>query len=457
MPLPASTATASAMAWRPLSLVARKQRRRLHGTVEEDSDDHGHGGDDHDHDEDDGVVLTVPDTLEECNSTITALQARFSAGECTCSAAQVDPCLEATLFDPHQSVDMHIVAVFVVLLFSALGVALPLLAKRFAKKSPRKYYVLALGKSVGTGVVISVGLVHMLLPAALSLQNECTPTSFHESYPAYPYLFVMIAAFLAHGVQTVFGAADHHPNGGHVHGAEAAVEELSHTGGGAAAASFAAPTPMPSSASAAQKLNPDAEKGIMVDASVDSKRSGGAADASTTGSSATDDIVTRRTMVQSIVMEVAFTIHSVLVGLVLGFASSQRITALLVALVFHQFFEGLALGARLVDAGTSMRHNLIVLTIFAVSAPVGIAVGTALRAGINPLSMTYLLTSGILDSMCAGLLLYVGFEFLLVDFPVDVRRVSEHDADNTVALKRLGMLVAVWFGAGVMATIGIWL
>ena len=73
------------------------------------------------------------------------------------------------------------------------------------------------------------------------------------------------------------------------------------------------------------------------------------------------------------VLEVGILIHSVLVGIDLGVTSHISDTrSLLIALCFHQFFEGLGLGSRVADV--NMRKILSVLLIdfvFAASAPVG--------------------------------------------------------------------------------------
>ena len=54
--------------------------------------------------------------------------------------------------------------------------------------------------------------------------------------------------------------------------------------------------------------------------------------------------------------------------------------ALLVALSFHQYFEGIALGARLTDADLGSATDAVFATVFAVAAPVGIGVGVGLAS-----------------------------------------------------------------------------
>ena len=50
-------------------------------------------------------------------------------------------------------------------------------------------------------------------------------------------------------------------------------------------------------------------------------------------------------------LELGIALHSVLIGVALGVSDSATAPALAAALVFHQSFEGFALGSALADAG----------------------------------------------------------------------------------------------------------
>ncbi|KAF8283125.1 hypothetical protein TcBrA4_0077750 [Trypanosoma cruzi] len=67
-------------------------------------------------------------------------------------------------------------------------------------------------------------------------------------------------------------------------------------------------------------------------------------------------------------MEFGVTLHSVFIGLTVGITSDAETKALLVALVFHQMFEGLALGSRLADASMRISLELLLALIFSISA-----------------------------------------------------------------------------------------
>ena len=306
-----------------------------------------------------------------------------------CGCGPASPCSKGSSATD-SDLGLHIAAVFIILGCSLLGAALPLLSLRYSFGGDG--YVVCLGKLVGTGIVLACALVHMLQPAASSLADVCVPEEFSSGYAAYAYLFAMLAALLMHWFETMVRFA------------------VTQDGD-----------------------DDDVEKRQSQDTHL--KHS---------------DVMHH--MIQSITMELALTVHSVFIGLVVGVVGSAELTALLTALCFHQFFEGVALGSRLADAGMTFRSNAAFVAVFAASAPVGIAVGILLTQNVDPEGVTYLLVQGVLDGCCAGLLLYVGFQLLLIDFPEDMAVLcSSHPQRNR---RRAGMFVALWTGAGFMALLG---
>jgi zinc transporter 1/2/3 len=151
-------------------------------------------------------------------------------------------------------------------------------------------------------------------------------------------------------------------------------------------------------------------------------------------------------------MEFGVAVHSIFIVLATGIVPDDELKTLLVALSFHQLFEGVALGARLSDARTlSSKVDYLLAVIFAVSAPLGIAAGIGAVGTINTGGPTYLALQGSFDAICAGVLLYLGFDLLIRDFAADVKR-----AEGSAYRRRLVpvMLAGLWVGGGVMALIG---
>jgi zinc transporter 1/2/3 len=143
----------------------------------------------------------------------------------------------------------------------------------------------------------------------------------------------------------------------------------------------------------------------------------------------------------------------------MGVVDSQGFKNLLIALVFHQFLEGVALGARFAEMkDLSFWKELLFALVFSLAAPVGVAVGIGLVSSLNLSGATYLTTQGTLDSLCGGILLYIGFSMLVKDFAEDA---ATHAAGDTKdggkrTLRPLYMFAAMWVGAGGLAVIGKW-
>lgn len=122
-------------------------------------------------------------------------------------------------------------------------------------------------------------------------------------------------------------------------------------------------------------------------------------------------------------LEFGVTSHSILIGITTGIVDANHLKALLVALVFHQFFEGVALGARILDADFASSYKEIFMCLmFSVSAPLGMMIGIILTSSINPNGSTYNYVSGVFDGFCAGILLYIGLNLLFTEFPADIQK-----------------------------------
>ncbi|KAF9192657.1 hypothetical protein BGZ50_008364 [Haplosporangium sp. Z 11] len=153
--------------------------------------------------------------------------------------------------------------------------------------------------------------------------------------------------------------------------------------------------------------------------------------------------------ISTYILEAGVAAHSVIIGVTLGVTLDAEFTGLLIALVFHQFFEGFALGARIADLEfkRTMTHYLLAL-IFALTVPVGTVLGIAIASSYSKDSAVALLTEGILDAISTGILLYMGYVNLLaVEFNLN-GKIREGNAQ----VKSL-CFIALWTGAGTMAFI----
>lgn len=154
--------------------------------------------------------------------------------------------------------------------------------------------------------------------------------------------------------------------------------------------------------------------------------------------------------ISTYILEAGIAAHSVIIGVSLGVSSGAEFTGLLIALIFHQFFEGFALGARIADLSfdTTYTHYLLAF-IFSLTTPTGAAIGIGISNTYSPNSKTSLLVEGIFDSVSTGILLYMGYVNLLaIEFNLngEIRKESKK-------MKSL-CFIALWAGALVMAIVG---
>ncbi|KAL6244505.1 high-affinity Zn(2+) transporter zrt1 [Rhinocladiella similis] len=112
------------------------------------------------------------------------------------------------------------------------------------------------------------------------------------------------------------------------------------------------------------------------------------------------------------IMEAGILFHSILIGLTLVVAGDSFYKTLLVVIVFHQFFEGLALGARIAllpkAAGSFWRTKFPMAVAFALITPLGMAIGLGVIHSFNGNDRSTILTIGTLDALSAGILVWVG-------------------------------------------------
>jgi solute carrier family 39 (zinc transporter), member 1/2/3 len=101
-----------------------------------------------------------------------------------------------------------------------------------------------------------------------------------------------------------------------------------------------------------------------------------------------------------------------------------------IVIVFHQMFEGIALGTRLAEAGSgplagdkdaalltqpsfSTAKKLLMAAAFALITPIGMAIGIGVLQHFNGNDRQTLLATGTLDALSAGILAWVGLVEML--------------------------------------------
>lgn len=161
----------------------------------------------------------------------------------------------------------------------------------------------------------------------------------------------------------------------------------------------------------------------------------------------------KKLLLQCLLLEAGILFHSVFIGMALSVATGTPFAVLLVAISFHQTFEGFALGSRIsairFPVG-SLKPWLMALA-YGTTTPIGQAIGLAIHTLYDPASQTGLLTVGFMNAISSGLLLFAGLvELLAEDF------LSDESYVTLQGKRRLQACASVVCGALLMALVGAW-
>ncbi|KAL6296030.1 hypothetical protein ACE6H2_004172 [Prunus campanulata] len=377
----------------------------------------------------------------------------------SCESSDLEACR-----DESAALVLKLIAVASILFAGVVGVAIPLVGKnRRFLRTDSSLFVAA--KAFAAGVILATGFVHMLTAGSDALNDPCLPKFPWAKFPFSGFFAMMasLATLLVDFVGTqyyerkqglarpiedqvrvgsdvpeieavqpakdwngkVFGEEE--GGGMHIVGmhAHAAHHRHSHPHGQAACDGQVAREP---------ELEHGHDHGHG--------HSHGFGDA--------DEDSGVRHVVVSQILELGIVSHSVIIGLSLGVSQSPcTIRPLVAALSFHQFFEGFALGGCICQAQFKTLSATLMACFFAITTPLGIGVGTAISSFYNPYSPGALATEGILDSMSAGILVYMALvDLIAADFLS--KRMSCNFRLQVVSY------CCLFVGAGLMSLLAIW-
>ncbi|KAF9429953.1 high-affinity Zn(2+) transporter zrt1 [Podila epigama] len=152
-------------------------------------------------------------------------------------------------------------------------------------------------------------------------------------------------------------------------------------------------------------------------------------------------------------LEFGIALHSVIIGVTLGTTGSPKFKSLFVALLFHQFCEGIALGCRIAYLGLRRTSSKLWLLSawFAMSTPLGMAIGIMIRLTYDTESIQFIIVRGVFDALSSGILLYTTMVHLIT---------AEMTNNQSFRVSRLShqieQFLALWVGAAIMAVIAKW-
>lgn len=332
---------------------------------------------------------------------------------------------------------MRIGSVFIILVTSAVGIFAPIILFRISpyQKGSVRDWALTAGKFFGTGVIIATAFIHMLPEALERFDSECLGEGWH-SYHAFGGLFCMIASF---ALQIIELAA--------ISNLDAIARRNAET---AAANSTSNHTlNINAEETADRKLG---EKGNVQTRDLNShehNHNGINEDGHVHSAGFMENEQSLRN-IGTFILELGIVMHSIIIGITLGTTDNEAFNTLFIALIFHQFFEGIALGTRVNDLNCkSWKKPILMGLLFVCMTPIGIGIGIGVRSSVNPRSS--ILAQAILDSLSAGILLYNAYVSLMsieINHNVGFRRSS--------LARKIFCFLCMYLGAALMAVLGTW-
>lgn len=330
--------------------------------------DEGHEG--HGHEEEEGSSATENHEghghgTEEGSSETAEMDCHFHAGVEHCvpvngeaNSHEAEAQCEAT--DRDYDVNLRVGLLFAMLAVGALGCFGPVLVKKFFKLSTEGTITMVI-KQFGTGIVISVAFVHLITHATLMFTNDCLTDIKYEATTAAIVMAGLFIAFLIEYIcQRLLGS---------------------------------------------RKEKLDAVKSTKIDDEDNKDPSVETTDHDHDHhhyNMAEDDALSVG------MLEMGIIFHSVLIGITLVVAGDSYFITLFIVIVFHQFFEGMALGSRIAGLGTSFWKKLLMALAFAITTPLGMGIGIGVLDQFNGNDPSTLIAIGTLDAFSAGVLIWVG-------------------------------------------------
>ncbi|XP_054799519.1 zinc transporter 8-like [Prosopis cineraria] len=336
----------------------------------------------------------------------------FVVSECTCDKENGDR-------DRAKALKYKLAAIASIITASAIGVLIPSFGKIVPALRPEKD-IFFLVKAFAAGVVLATGFVHVLNDGFNNLTSPCLS---EHPWAKFPFTgFVAMCTAMGTLIVETFAMA---------HFKKLNMRKVQTEANGND-----------------EEKNSEHDDGESHHLHTDHHAIHGHAHHGSTGFSETSQLLRHRIVAQ--VLELGIIVHSVIIGLSMGTSESpQTIKPLITAMAFHQCFEGMGLGSVISQAKYKNRTLAIMALFFALTTPLGIAIGIGVTNVYDANSQTALLTEGILSTASAGLLIYMALvDLLAADFMI------ERMQSNTRL--QIGATISMLMGSGLMSLLGKW-
>ncbi|KAL4781373.1 ZIP zinc transporter-domain-containing protein [Aspergillus varians] len=276
---------------------------------------------------------------------------------------------------------LRIGTLFVILVTSSIGVFLPMALVKLPSATIN-IWASTIIKQFGTGVILSTAFVHLYTHAELMFSNDCLGSLEYEATTSAIVMAGLFLSFLTEylGHRYILARSARRAAAAQAQPVENSLDDSNGSSKSAAEQTAQAHEPH-------QHNNTLAALG---------HHHGG-------------DPTNPNTKLSVLVMEAGVIFHSILIGVTLVVAGDSFYKTLLIVIVFHQFFEGLALGARIaLLPGRIFPSKAIMGGAFALVTPIGMAIGMGVIHSFNGNDRSTLIALGTLDALSAGILVWVG-------------------------------------------------
>lgn len=321
--------------------------------------------------------------------------------------------------DRDYNIPLRIGLLFVILVTSGIGVFMPILTTRFNIISQTNIIFVIL-KQFGTGIVLSTAFIHLFTHADLMFGNECLGELQYEGTTAAVFLAGLFLSFLADyvGARFVQWRQKKHANiDSEIRGSPTDNSDKAASASTTPENEYSHSHSLAHSHGAIQNATPmEAKINVMN-------------------------------------LEAGIIFHSILIGITLVVAGDSFFITLFVVILFHQMFEGIALGtciAELPKAAASTLQKCIMGGTFALITPIGMAIGIGVLNTFNGNDPSTIVALGTLDALSAGILAWVGIVEMLA------RDWMHGQLLNAGPIRTASAMFALVCGMVLMSVLGKW-
>ncbi|KAF3483871.1 zinc/iron transporter protein [Arthroderma uncinatum] len=267
--------------------------------------------------------------------------------------------------DRDYNIPYRVGSLFVILVTSGIAAFGPILLSRFFA-SKMNIFAFTVIKQLGTGIMIATAFIHLLTHAELMFGNECLGVLQYEATATSIFMAGLFLTFMIEylGNRAILSRGKRQLEADDVEPSAASSQHGTELG----------PKPVVDSAIANLGHNhsctdvPDDKLSVAL-------------------------------------MEAGIVFHSVILGVTLVVSGDSGYTPLFIVIIFHQMFEGLALGSRIAELPkTGISTKFIMAAIFSIITPLGMAIGLGVLHTFNGNDRSTIIAIGTLDALSAGIL-----------------------------------------------------